>query len=78
MVEIRHKMQVVYKELTRDWVKSKVAKKEFYSLKSQNAGELHGKFAISRIKFMVSFFFQWGWIKRLEYVIKFSLQGNGM
>ena len=50
-------MQVVYKELTRDWVKSKVAKKEFYSLKSQNAGELHGKFAISRIKFMVSFFF---------------------
>ena len=57
MVEIRDKMQVVYKELTCDWVKSKVAKKEFYSLKSQNAGELHGKFAISRIKFMVSFFF---------------------
>ena len=56
MVEIRDKMQVVYKELTRDWVNSKVAKKEFYSLKSQNAGELRGKFAISRIKFMVSYF----------------------
>ena len=28
--EIRDKMQVVYQELTRNWVKSKVAKSEFY------------------------------------------------
>ena len=27
--EIRDKMQVVYKELTGDWVKSKVAENEF-------------------------------------------------
>ena len=80
MVEIRDKMQVVYKELTRDWVKSKVAKKEFYSLKSQNAGELHGKFAISRIKFMVSFFFSVGLDKavRIRDKIQFTRKWHVM
>ena len=29
--EIREKMQVVYKELTRNWVNSKVAESQFYS-----------------------------------------------
>ena len=29
--EIRDKMQVVYEELTRDWIKSKVAKSQFCS-----------------------------------------------
>ena len=54
--EIRDKIHIIYKELTRDWVKSKVAKSEFYPSKSQNAGELCGKLAISSIKFPVSFF----------------------
>ena len=67
--EIHDIMQIIYKELTRDWVKPNVAKREFYPLKSQNAGELRGKFTISSIKFQVSL----GWIKRLEYVIKFRL-----
>ena len=67
--EIRDKIHIIYKELTRDWVKPKVAKSEFYPLKSQNAGELRGKFTISSVKFQVSL----GWIKRLEYVIKFRL-----
>ena len=31
--EIRDKLQVVNKELTRDWVNSKVADSEFYSQK---------------------------------------------
>ena len=56
MCEIRDKIHIIYKELTRDWVKSKVAKSEFYPSKSQNAGELRGKLAISSIKFQVSFF----------------------
>ena len=67
--EIRDKIHITYKELTRDWVKSKVAKSEFYPLKIQNTGELRGKLAISSIKFQVSL----GWIKRLEYVIKCRL-----
>ena len=67
--EIRDKIHIIYKELTRDWVKSKVAKSEFYPLKIQNTGELRGKLAISSIKFQVSL----GWIKRLEYVIKCRL-----
>ena len=67
--EIHDILQIIYKELTRDWVKPNVAKSEFYPLKSQNAGELRGKFTISSIKFQVSL----GWIKRLEYVIKFRL-----
>ena len=54
--EIRDKIHIIYKELTRDWVKSKVAKSEFYPLKIQNTGELRGKLAISSIKFQVSFF----------------------
>ena len=29
--EIRDKMQVVYKELTRDWTKSKLATRQLYS-----------------------------------------------
>ena len=37
--EIRDKIHIIYKELTRDWVKPKVAKSEFYPLKSQNAGD---------------------------------------
>ena len=52
--EIRDIMQIIYKELTRDWVKPNVAKSEFYPLKSQNARELRGKFTISSIKFQVS------------------------
>ena len=67
--EIPDKIHIIYKELTRDWVKSKVAKSEFYPSKSQNTGELRGKLAISSIKFQVSL----GWIKRLEYVVKCRL-----
>ena len=50
MCEIHDKMQVVYKELRCDLIKFKVAKSEFYSWKkSQNAGELRGKFIIRGI-----------------------------
>ena len=28
--ELRDKMQVVYQKLTRNWVQSKIAKREFY------------------------------------------------
>ena len=58
-----------------DWLNTIQAGKKLPTVqkkKSQNAGELRGKFAISSIKFQVSLF-QWGWIKRLDYVIKFRL-----
>ena len=40
--EIRDKMQVVYKELTRDWIKSEVAKSQF-SLKKPKRGRIAWK-----------------------------------
>ena len=46
--EISDKLQVVNKELTRDWVNSKVADIEFYSQKKLTT--------ISSIKFHVNFF----------------------
>ena len=49
--EIRDKMQVVYKELTRDWIKSKLATRHFIRRKSQNAGEMREKFTVSSIFF---------------------------
>ena len=44
MCEKGVKMQVVYKVLTRDGVKSKVARVEFIRRKIQSAGELRDKF----------------------------------
>ena len=68
--EIRDKMQVVYKELTRNWVNSKVAESQFYSWKK--CGRMRGKFTISSIKFDVNFL-QECWIMRIEYEIKCRL-----
>ena len=72
MCEIHDKMQVVYKELRCDLIKFKVAKSEFYLWKkSQNAGELRGKFTIRHL--VPSEFFQRGLTMRLEHVIKYRL-----
>ena len=54
--EIRNKMQVVYWELTRNWVNSKAAKSEFYSWKKSKRGRMRWKFTISSVKFHVNFF----------------------
>ena len=70
--EIRDKIHIIYKELTRDWVKSKVAKSEFYPLKSQKTGELRENSPLVALSSRWVFS-QWGWIKRLEYVITFRL-----
>ena len=43
MVEIRDKMQVVYKELTRDWVKSKVIKKRILFVEKSKRGRIAWK-----------------------------------
>ena len=66
------KKQVVYKGLTRKELGPTQLKANLICRKSQNAGELREKAAISSIKFHVNCF-QWGWIIRFEYVIKCKL-----
>ena len=73
--EIRDKIHIIYKELTRDWVKSKVAKSGFYPLKSQNTGELRENSPLVALSSRWVFS-QWGWIKRLEYVILVALSSR--
>ena len=63
--EIHDKTQVVFKELTRNGVQSKVAKSAFVRTQD-NCGK---KFINSRILFHLKLF-QWGWIMRLKYIIK--------
>ena len=50
--EIRDKMQIFYRELTRDRANSKVDKSEFYSKKNSKRGRMRGKLIISSINFM--------------------------
>ena len=56
MYDIPNKIQVVDKELRRDWLKYKMAKRQFYSKKKSNAEELCEKITISNIYFHLSFF----------------------
>ena len=70
--DICEKMYIVHKELTCDWVKSKVAKCKFYLQKNSKRRRTGGKFTISSTKFHVNFFL-WCWIMWLEYVIKCRL-----